>query len=295
MSQPEKHPYDRSSKWLIQHHGDSMLRLANIRGIEDWRPAQAEVVQPRQLPDGLLEARLHGEAEHDHLRLEVATYAEQRTQQQLTRDAMLVYLDRGRLPEVIGLGLARKGKQRVSRGRRLQSRRGLTSVSIKWRVVELWTVPAAELLESGDVGLIPWVMLADSTQPPEMLAQHCRDAIDQRAPPGERENLLAVVQVLARLRYNDPAVFAILGGKKIMIESPLIDEIVSEAVAEAESKAELKTSHKLIIEVLKARFGDVPTELEDRIRSVLDKDALMQMTRNAAACSDLQAFQKSLA
>jgi hypothetical protein len=35
--------------------------------------------------------------------------------------------------------------------------------------------------------------------------------------------------------------------------------------------------------------------LEDRIRSVLDKDALMQMTRNAAACSDLQAFPKSLA
>jgi hypothetical protein len=156
-------------------------------------------------------------------------------------------------------------------------------------------VSAAELLESGDVGLIPWVMLADSTQPPEMLAQHCRDAIDQHAPPGERENLLAVVQVLARLRYNDPAVFAILGGKKIMIESPLIDEIVSEAVAEAESKAESKTSHRLIIEFLRTRFGDVPTELEDRIRSVLDKDALMQMTRNAAACSDLQAFQKSLA
>jgi hypothetical protein len=61
------------------------------------------------LPDGLLEARLHGEAEYDHFLLEVATYAEQRTQQQLTRDAMLVYLDRGRLPEVIVLVLARKG------------------------------------------------------------------------------------------------------------------------------------------------------------------------------------------
>lgn len=47
MSQPEKQPYDRSSKWLIQHHGDSMLRLAQIRDIDNWRPAQAEVVQPR--------------------------------------------------------------------------------------------------------------------------------------------------------------------------------------------------------------------------------------------------------
>ncbi len=291
MSQPEKHPYDRSSKWLIQHHGDSMLGLAQIHDIDDWRPAQAEVVQPRQLPDGLLEARLRGETEYDNFLLEVATYADRRTKEQLTRDAMLVYLDRGVLPEVVVLVLAPKGRQRVSSGRRLRSRRGLTSVSIMWRVVELWKVPAEELLKSGDVGLVPWVMLADSSEPPATLAQRCRDAIDQHAPVGERENLLAVVQVLTRLRYNDPEVFAILGGKQIMIESPLIDEIVSEAVSKAESKGR----HETIIEVLRVRFGDVPTELENRIRSVLDKDALTQMTRNAAACKDLETLQKALA
>ena len=49
------HEYDKSSKWLIQHHGDSILRMAGIVGIETWRPLQAEVVQPRQLPDGLIE------------------------------------------------------------------------------------------------------------------------------------------------------------------------------------------------------------------------------------------------
>lgn len=76
-----------------------------------------------------------------------------------------------------------------------------------------------------------------------------------------------------------------------MIESPLIDEIVSEAVSKAESKGR----HETIIEVLRVRFGDVPTELENRIRSVLDKDALTQMTRNAAACKDLETLQKALA
>ena len=55
MIQNEHQPYDKSSKWLIQHHGDSMLWLAKVGRIENWRPAQAEVVQPRQLPDGLLE------------------------------------------------------------------------------------------------------------------------------------------------------------------------------------------------------------------------------------------------
>ncbi len=39
--------------------------------IEAWRPAQAEVVQPRQLPDGLLEVRLQGEPRDDLFLIEV--------------------------------------------------------------------------------------------------------------------------------------------------------------------------------------------------------------------------------
>ena len=57
--------YDKSSKWLIQHHGDSILRLAHVRDIESWRALQAELVQPRRLPDGLIEAQIRGHAEDE--------------------------------------------------------------------------------------------------------------------------------------------------------------------------------------------------------------------------------------
>jgi hypothetical protein len=86
MLEEEHQPYDKSSKWLIQHHGDSMLRLAQIENIQSCRPAQAEVVQPRQLPDGLLEVRLKGEPQDDLFLLEVATYPERRAGTQLIRD-----------------------------------------------------------------------------------------------------------------------------------------------------------------------------------------------------------------
>jgi hypothetical protein len=49
------HAYDKSGKWLIQHHGDSILRLAGVRDIESWTPLQAEPVLARRLPDGLTE------------------------------------------------------------------------------------------------------------------------------------------------------------------------------------------------------------------------------------------------
>ena len=228
MIQDEHQPYDKSSKWLIQHHGDSMLWLAKVGRIEKWRPAQAEVVQPRQLPDGLLEVRLEGEPRDDLFLIEVATYPERRVGQQLTGDLMLVYLDRGELPEAVTFVLRPKGKYRIPRSRNLHSRHGLSSCHLKWRVVELWTIPAAELLQAGDVGLIPWVPLTDFADPPEKMMERCRDVIEQNAPPDEKANLLAVTQVLAYLRYNDMGLLTILGGRKVMLESPLIDELVQE-------------------------------------------------------------------
>ena len=122
MIEDEHQPYDKSSKWLIQHHGDSLLRLAKIENIQAWRPAPAEIVQPRQWPDGLLEVRLQGESKDDLFLLEVATYPERRVGEQLTRDLMLVYLDRGELPEAVTLVLRPKGKYCVPESRNLRSR-----------------------------------------------------------------------------------------------------------------------------------------------------------------------------
>jgi hypothetical protein len=57
--------YDKSSKWLIKHHGDSILRLAGVEDIASWTPLQAELVEPRQLPDGVLSALEYGQSEPD--------------------------------------------------------------------------------------------------------------------------------------------------------------------------------------------------------------------------------------
>jgi len=78
------HEYDKSSKWLIQHHGDSILRLAGVRDIVSWQPLPAELVQSRRLPDGLIEVRLHGQVEPDLYVLEIATYPEARVADQVS-------------------------------------------------------------------------------------------------------------------------------------------------------------------------------------------------------------------
>ena len=122
--------YDKSSKWLIQHHGDSILRLAQVRDIESWRALQAELVQPRQLPDGLLEARIRGQAEPHLFLVEVATYPERRLVEQVFGDAALAWLNRRVLPEVLVLVLHPKGKVRAVDSANLQSPLGWTHYGI---------------------------------------------------------------------------------------------------------------------------------------------------------------------
>src|ERR1043166_6403472 len=159
--------FDKSSKWLLQHHGDSILRLGGINEIVAWRPLPAEVVQPRQLPDGLLEMQLAGAAEPDLAVIEVATYPDERIHEQLLRDLILVYADRRVLPEVLILILHPNGNLRVAGSHQLQSRRGWAQLRAGWRVVELWTVPAEQLLAAQDPGLVPWVPLTSFAGPPD--------------------------------------------------------------------------------------------------------------------------------
>jgi hypothetical protein len=169
------HQYDKSSKWLIQHHGDSILRLAGVLDIVSWQPLPAELVQSRRLPDGLIEVRRHGQAEP---------------------------------------------------------------------------------------GLI-----------------------DQDAPPDEHENLLAVTQFLARLRYHDPKLFQLLGGRKAMIESPLLDELKAEWARE--------TTRKDILKFLEARFGIAPRALEAELKTV-DEARLDDLLSLAATCRTLGSFRKKV-
>jgi hypothetical protein len=162
---------------LIQHRGDSILHLAGVRDIVAWRPLQAELVQPRRLPDGLIEVRRRGRAETGLFIVEISTYPYARLAQQAARDAMLVFLDREILPEVLVLVLHPHGNQQAAGELTLHSAEGLTRLQVTWRTIELWTIPAEDLLAAGQIGLIPWVPLANNAVPPEAIFRECRDRI----------------------------------------------------------------------------------------------------------------------
>jgi hypothetical protein len=277
------HEYDKSSKWLIQHHGDSILRLAGVRGIVSWRPLQAEVVQSRRLPDGLLEAKLRGQSKPALFVLELSSYPYHRLTRQVAREMMAVFLDRGALPEMLSVILHSKGRANRIGTWALTSPLGWSRGEFRWKMIELWTISATDLLAAEDIGLIPWVPLSKFDDPPEPIFRECRQRIDRDAPADEHDNLLAVTQVLAGLRYNDPKLLQLLGGRKAMIESPVLKEFIAENTRE--------TLRKAISGFLVGRFGPSARRLQRSLELIEDESELDDLVKFAGSCPDVAAFQ----
>jgi hypothetical protein len=93
---------------------------------------------------------------------------------------------------------------------------------------------------------------------------------------------LAVTQFLLGLRYNDPNLLTILGGKNVMIESPVLQGYLAER------------SHKGILLLLEKRFGTVPPHLAAKLRAIVDEQRLLDLNVQAGTCPSLEAFQALL-
>jgi hypothetical protein len=87
---------------------------------------------------------------------------------------------------------------------------------------------------------------------------------------------------MASLRFPHPDLVQLLGGRRAMIESPLLQKMMAE------------TLHRAIIALLRDRFGGVPREVRQSLRAILDEKRLQKLNIIAAKCRDLAAFERAV-
>ena len=275
-------PYDKSSKWLLKHHGKSLLQLAGCTDVQSCELVLSEVVQPRKLPDGLLKVRFRNRKELEYVLVEIATYPEERAHKQAFDDVVLTYLALDVVPEMLTVVLCPKGNAKVRGELRLKSRQGWTSLDFQWNVVRLWTLSAKKLFDTNDPGLIPWIPLTKSKRKPESILRECKEHIESRGTIEQQSTLLAVTQVLAGLKYTDPALMDLLGGKKAMLDSPVLRNLIAEQM------------HKMIEQALLARFSEVPLEITNPLHRIDSQEKLISLSGLAATCSSLEEFRQGV-
>ena len=281
---------DRSGKWLLSHHGDSILRLGGITGFTSWRALQAETVAPRRLPDGLLEVRFPGEPEPMLVLVEIETYPDADADRQVFDDLMLIAVERKAVPEVVSLVLKPKGNLTVNGTAERVSARGRTRIGGSWPVIRLWELDAEALLAAPDAGLIPWVPLARTTLGPNELMTRCRDRLVQVPDANDRVGLLAVTEILAKLAFPGRS-FNLFRGLS-MFQKLIVAAIHEEPELQEYTRLVFKkmTIREYTLDVLEARFGSVPPECEEALDEIGDMDRLKALLRLAATCPDVAAF-----
>lgn len=262
--------YDKSSKWLISHHGGSLLRLGGWTDVVRWRALPGEVAQPRRFPDGIVEATFAGASEPALVGIEIATYSDRRVAEQMLRNLLLIYSDNGVMPEMMVVVLQPKGDVDVADHIERIGPTGATRLAASWRVVRMWELQAEELLAAGDVGLVPWVPLTRFEGPVEPLLRRCRERLDD-APAGERANLLAVSQVLTGLRFKSRALLELFGGNQAMIESPVIEELLL--------SRDLYTRRMVLLESLADELGAVPEDVRVSVDCIDDVERIRSCSR----------------
>ena len=251
------------------------------------------------MPDGLLDVTFAGKTTPDPFLIEIEDYPDQETVEQIRRDLAMVLLTRNVIPDMLVVMLLPKGNLRIDPEQIATSAHGWTELGVKVRVVNMWTIPAEDLLAADDVALVPWAPLARFDGSPRRLLQQCRERIESAAPLEKQANFLAVTQVMAEARYNDVELLSILGERIMSLEKALLKlpaglRLQAKMEKDGERKGERKAARKYIRSLLQMRFGDVPDDLTRPLRVIENQKKLDELLTLAATCPDLVTFRTAL-
>ena len=175
-------------------------------------------------------------------------------------------------------------------------------IAIRYRVIRLIEIEGERVLESGQLGLIPFTPLMKS---PEGVAsdvwlhQCIHTARTRPIARSYRADYLAGMVALSELVYESETISDIIFKEGIMDlirESSLFQSLTQQSREEAREQGREEGLQESILDVLEIRFDLRATDpLSARIAAIDDLQHLKQLHRAAVQVSSLEAFQHLLA
>jgi len=106
----------------------------------------------------------------------------------------------------------------------------------------------------------------------------------------EKADLLSALAIFAGLKDEDIATKLLKRRRDIMIESPTYRLIKEEGIREGM----LEEAKEMVLEALSTRFGVLPLDLAQKVKSIQLREVLRQLLRVAVTVESLDEFEEQL-
>jgi predicted transposase YdaD len=162
----------------------------------------------------------------------------------------------------------------------------------EFQVIRLWEQPVSAFLHNP--GLLPFAALAKAENP-ESILQEVAQRIENITDLSQKGDIAAAAAVLAGLVLDRQVIRRILR-RDIMRESTIYQEILEEGeqigVIKGEQIGVIKGERRIILRLLKSRFGELPRLIESQLAELpVDRiEILSEVLLNFSTLQDLETW-----
>ncbi|MPY89307.1 MAG: DUF4351 domain-containing protein [Luteitalea sp.] len=286
-------PYDQTLKFLADIDPEALLRVLGALAPDVpavVTPVPRDVSAPVRLPDLLYDVSTAEGVRVAHV--EVQTRDEAAMDDRVLEYAVLGWLRLRKPIDTYLLVLTPRGGARRSPSRVVVRAGGLVIV-VRYRVVRLWDMPAAQVLAAGRPSLLPFVPLMRRTETEVLEALRRLRAIpDDRL----RRELAGRFALLGGLRYNKTDLLMLVEERGMVTledlrESSFYQYILEEGERKGQERGFERGEAALLQRLLERRFGPLPSWAAERIeaadRATVEAWGVRVLDANATRLEDL--------
>ena len=171
------------------------------------------------------------------------------------------------------------------------------NIGIQYRVLRLTDMDGQTLLDTNQVGLVPFAALMKpptSVEAPEWI-RHCVRAIDAGTEDeSQQKETLADLAILGGLAYDAQIIREAIS-EVIVQESSIIQYYTEQALEQGIEQGKKQHAVEAILTVLEVRFQtDVAEKLKPFLGAIDDLERLDQLHRVAARAANIDEFTQAL-
>lgn len=171
-----------------------------------------------------------------------------------------------------------------------------------YRVIKAWELDPQPILDSGQPSLLPIVPLTKVADPEAAVVECVRRLHAAGIGRERRRELTVSLGMLSGLVIRDKDRLSRLFREADMTESAFIEmwvdkgreEGLARGRQEGRQEGRAEGAMDLILEILTARFGAVPQEVRDAVRSIAGFERLRDLARAAARTTSIEEFRSQV-